>query len=86
MITPEYYVRQLNFETWEVAKFEASDSPSAVYTIRLDLKGRLRCSCPRWLRKSTTSCKHTAMVKDYINKEQHNDQSSRRPEAGIDGF
>jgi len=68
MTEPEYYTRQLNFETWEVAKFEATDSPTAVYRIVRDVKGRLRCDCPRWLRKATTSCKHCAMVTDYINK------------------
>lgn len=82
--TPEYYTRQLNFETWEVAKFDGSDSPTAVYKIRRDVKGKLRCDCPRWMRKSTTACKHTAMVETYINKGLSNDHEQQA--ASGDGF
>jgi hypothetical protein len=74
--TPEYYTRQVTFESWTVAKFDGSDSPTAVYNVRRDAKGKLRCDCPRWLRKSTTACKHTAMVSDYINKGPQHGQDN----------
>ena len=83
---PEYYTKQLDFETWEVAKFESSDSPSAVYRIVRDVKERLRCSCPRWLRKGTTSCKHCAMVEDYINKRLQNERNERARAANDPSF
>jgi hypothetical protein len=64
--TFEYYVSELASGAYVVAKFKDKENPEATYTIVEDRDYGLLCSCPRWLKKKTVSCRHTELVREWI--------------------
>ena len=58
---PEYYQRQLAPGIIELAKFEGTKAPTAVYELTL-VRGKWKCDCPAARRG--LACKHLNMIKD----------------------
>ena len=64
----DYYVAQKDSTTYAVTKFSEGESePSANYTVKEDELYDFLCDCPKWMKKKTTFCKHTELVKGWIN-------------------
>lgn len=56
----EYYFKHVRPEVYELAKFDYSKQPVAIYTIR-----KMRCDCFAALRYN--KCKHIDMLKGFIS-------------------
>lgn len=58
-----YTVRKIDFEEFQIAKWEDRKEPEAVYTVR-----NSRCSCPASYRSKT--CKHKKLVSEYLKTSE----------------
>lgn len=64
---PEYYPHPNPRQPgeWEVAKFDNSDSPVAIYHVRRGINGKWKCDCPHASFRHT-KCKHILIVEAAI--------------------
>ena len=61
----EYYIKQLDHVTWELAKFDdGSEQPLAIYQVT-SYGGQWKCNCPAGANKRR--CKHLGFVQMWRN-------------------
>lgn len=69
MESAEYYSRQVGDLRWEVAKFEGSSLPTALYQVTWK-PNRWTCDCFAGIYHRGTECKHVRLVKTlHLAKE-----------------
>lgn len=61
----EYFVVQKGSTQYQVSKTEEGQQIKSQYTVTEDQHG-FYCTCPRWMKRKTVSCRHTELVSEWI--------------------
>ena len=62
LFEPEYLIREIEPDTYEVSKWTHGSGPVEIYTVRM-FKNKKTCTCP-----ARGVCKHIKMVREWIKK------------------